>query len=285
MLKMVSMGRESDNSHQFPSRLRFTPSLRFQRVQEMVVHSRHRHPLLFSHRSLKILSWNIAKQNQTPLWQQDFQTLLVRHQPDLVFLQEVKLCALTQHLPGLGDLNWQFAPNFIDGHASAYAGILTAAKATHQAAQSMLSQEHEPITNTPKISLLTRYDLPGSAKSLLAVNTHMINFVELPAFCSQLQKLATVIAAHRGPVIFSGDFNTWSQSRWRVLSQITEQLQLQPVRFSDRDTRKIKRFLLSPPLDYIFYRDLIIKPLSPQVFDQITSSDHKPIFVELAWQG
>jgi endonuclease/exonuclease/phosphatase (EEP) superfamily protein YafD len=272
------------SSSRLPAPLQpFAPSHRFRRVRATVIHSRHRHPLLFSHRSIKVLSWNIAKQNQQSNWQRDFQTLLSIHQPDLVFLQEVKLCALTEHIASLDTLNWHFAPNFMDGHESAYAGILTAAKATHLHTESILTQNYEPITNTPKVSLLSRYALPGSLRSLLTINTHMINFVELAAFRTQLQKLATLIASHRGPVIFSGDFNTWNQARWEILSEMTETLHLQPVRFSPVDTRKIKRFLFSPPLDHIFYRDLQLQPISAQVFDQVSSSDHKPIFAELTW--
>jgi endonuclease/exonuclease/phosphatase (EEP) superfamily protein YafD len=277
------MAHEFNHSNLHPKLLPLTPSHRFRRVREMVIHSHLQHPRLLSHRSIKVLSWNIAKRNQQLQWQHDFQSLLTLQQPDLVFLQEVKLCANTQQMPSLESLNWQFVPNFIDGYTLTYAGILTAAKAMHLETQPLLSQDCEPITNTPKVSLLSRYALPGSSTCLLAVNTHIINFVELKAFRAQLQTLAAAITAHRGPVILSGDFNTWSQSRWQILSEITRQLQLKPVGFHPEDRLKIKRFLLSPPLDHIFYRDLTPQPISAKVLDHISSSDHKPICVELAW--
>ena len=253
------------------------------RVYEKVIHSQHRHPLLFSHRSIKVLSWNIAKQNHDQRWLSDIQTLLAEHQPDVIFLQEVNLCSRMQQVAGLEEMNWHFAPNFIDGHSAAYAGILTAAKSTHLETQSILTQDYEPITNTPKISLLSHYPLPGSSTSLLTVNIHGINFVDLKAFEAQLKQLSIAISAHSGPVIFSGDFNTWNQSRWQSLRQVTQQLSLHPVRFSREETKKIKRFLLSPPLDHIFYKELTMKPVTARVFDHIFSSDHKPIFVEFSW--
>jgi endonuclease/exonuclease/phosphatase (EEP) superfamily protein YafD len=57
-------------------------------------------------------------------------------------------------------------------------------------------------------------------------------------------------------------------------------LGLQPVTFPAIEAQKIKRFLLSPPLDYIFYRGLKQKIATAQVIDRIASSDHNPLLVE-----
>ncbi len=61
-------------------------------------------------------------------------------------------------------------------------------------------------------------------------------------------------------------------------------LGLTAVSFTPRETKKIKRFLLSPPLDYIFYRGFKQKPLSSKVIDNISSSDHNPLLVEFGRQ-
>jgi endonuclease/exonuclease/phosphatase (EEP) superfamily protein YafD len=83
-------------------------------------------------------------------------------------------------------------------------------------------------------------------------------------------------------VIFAGDFNTWHQSRWELLAQMTDRLGLQPVTFAANEQQKIKRFLNSPPLDYIFSRGFRSRPLSAKVVKGTRSSDHKPLIVELA---
>jgi endonuclease/exonuclease/phosphatase (EEP) superfamily protein YafD len=144
----------------------------------------------------------------------------------------------------------------------------------------LITKYYEPVTNTPKVSLFAEYFLSDSLGSLLAVNTHLINFVELSKFKAQLQEIESILSGHQGAIIFSGDFNTWNRSRWLLLSQMATRLNLTSVSFSPWDTRKIKNFLLSPPLDYIFYRGFNQKPFSAKVIDNISSSDHNPLLVE-----
>ena len=97
----------------------------------------------------------------------------------------------------------------------------------------------------------------------------------------QLHEIEAIIAQHQGAVIFSGDFNTWTRSRALLLLQMTAKLGLTPVTFPLLEALKIKRFLLSPPLDYIFYRGFKQKTASAMVIDKISSSDHNPLLVEL----
>ena len=65
---------------------------------------------------------------------------------------------------------------------------------------------------------------------------------------------------------------------------MTSKLGLTPVAFPAIEALKIKRFLLSPPLDYIFYRGLRQKTASAKVIDNISSSDHNPLLVELYFE-
>lgn len=234
-------------------------------------------------RSVKVLSWNIAKNNQAQDWSREFLSIVEQHQPDKIFLQEVRLCAELQHLPELEHMGWSFAPNFIDTHHNTYSGILIATKADLQSSQSILTDHTEPFINTPKVSLFAEYSLLGHRENLLAVNTHLINFVELGKFIAQLRSLETLLSKHTGAIIFSGDFNTWNQARWNKLEQMTRRLSLTPVSFAPKDTAKIKSFLRSPPLDYIFHRGFNQKPNTATVLSDITSSDHNPLLVELCY--
>ncbi|MGB5713081.1 MAG: endonuclease/exonuclease/phosphatase family protein, partial [Waterburya sp.] len=134
----------------------------------------------------------------------------------------------------------------------------------------------------PKVSLFVEYSLGNNLDTLLTINTHLINFVETSKFEVQLQEIEAIISQHQGAVIFSGDFNTWNRSRWLILWQMTAKLGLTPVSFPLVEALKIKRFLLSPPLDYIFYRGFKQKTASAKVIDTISSSDHNPLLVELS---
>jgi endonuclease/exonuclease/phosphatase (EEP) superfamily protein YafD len=60
-------------------------------------------------------------------------------------------------------------------------------------------------------------------------------------------------------------------------------LGLTPVAFTPHESKKIKRFLFSPPLDHIFYRGLSEKKTSARVLDHISSSDHKPLLAEFSY--
>lgn len=254
---------------------------RFESVPAATIDNLHSTPTAINAQSIKVLSWNINKNNNKPDWIADFSEIIQRYRPDKIFLQEVLLCATSEEIPQLVQMGWSFAPNFIDKISNTYSGVLIATRDNHLNAKAVITQHSEPITNTPKVSLFAEYSLADSDEILLAVNTHLINFVDLSKFQSQLEEVEAVLAAHAGRIIFSGDFNTWNQARWKMLYQMTTRLGLKAVSFSEADTKKIKSFLLSPPLDYIFYRGLYQKPLSAKVLDQFSSSDHNPLLVEL----
>ena len=254
---------------------------RFGAVPSSTIHQSHCNPTPLSPQSIKVLSWNINKNNARPDWIADFSEIIEQHQPDKIFLQEVQLCAASENIPELAQMGWSFAPNFIDRLKNTYSGVLIATRDNHIEAKAVLTQHSEPVTNTPKVSLFAEYMLEDSDENLLAVNTHLINFVDLSKFQAQLAEVEAVLSQHSGKIIFSGDFNTWNRARWKMLAQMANRLKLKAVSFSEADTQKLKSFLLSPPLDYIFYRGFHQKPLSAKVLDKFSSSDHNPLLVEL----
>jgi endonuclease/exonuclease/phosphatase (EEP) superfamily protein YafD len=258
-----------------------SPIHRFGEVAETTIDKNHAFPSASTQHSLKILSWNIAKNNHNQQWSEDFLAIIAQHQPDKIFLQEVRLCAIKQQIPELETMGWSFAPNLIDRWNNTYSGVLTATKSDRIYSKAIITQHQEPITKTPKVSLFVESSLGNEGETILTVNTHLINFVETGKFKTQLQEIEAVIQQHQGSVILSGDFNTWNLSRWLLLLQMTEKLGLKPVNFPLIEAQKIKRFLLSPPLDYIFYRGLQQKIATAKVISNVTSSDHNPLLVEL----
>ncbi len=261
----------------------FIPSYRFSRTQESTLDG---NPVLqteLNETSIKVLSWNIAKRNLNKTWVRDFSKIIEQYQPDIVCLQEFRMGITFKNTLGIAEMAWSFAPNFIDTHHNAYSGILTAAKINPTTRKAIVTKHHEPIIKTPKASLITEYSLSNKRETLLAINSHLINFVDLTKFKTQLHELEFALSAHRGPLIFSGDFNTWSRKRAALLELAVTRLGLTPVGFAPHESKKIKRFLLSPPLDHIFYRGLSEKKASAKVLDHISSSDHKPLLAEFSY--
>ena len=258
-----------------------SPTHRFGKVTEATIDRLHPNPQLLDRDAVKVLSWNIAKNNHSPNWRTDFLAIVERHQPDKIFLQEVRLGAIERQIPELESMGWIFAPNLIDSLDNTYSGVLTATRYHPLTSHAKITRDREPVTKTPKVSLFVEYSWNGDRPSLLTVNTHLINFVETSKFQAQLQEIKAIIARHRGAVILSGDFNTWNRSRWLLLLEMTASLGLQPVTFPKIEAQKLKRFMLSPPLDYIFYRGFKQKTATAKVIDRHSSSDHNPLVVEL----
>ena len=287
-----------------PNQLKkWNPARRFKQVPETIIHSTHSGSSNLDRDSIKVLSWNIAKNNYNPNWSKEFSTIVEQYQPDKIFLQEVRLSADVPEIAELAEMGWAFAPNFIDTFNNAYSGILIASKgdyalkdtASHKVSrrhrlskQVVVTKHFEPVINTPKISLFAEYsssDCGASRRhrpqSLLTVNTHLIKFVGLSKFKAQLQEIELILKEHQGAVILAGDFNTWNKSRWQILCQMAARLNLTSVSFTAEDTMKIKSFLFSPPLDYIFYRGFTPKLNTAKVIGNISASDHNALFVEL----
>lgn len=260
----------------------FVPSYRFLRIQADTIDQQHVHHTALESSSITVLNWNIAKNNHDRDWLKDFRSILRHYRPDLIFLQEVRFGLDAAHAVDLPEMSWSYAPNFIDTHHQAYSGVLTAAKTNPIQSRALVTEHFEPIVQTPKVSLVTEYSLSGCSKNLLAINSHLINFVDLETFRTQLRDLEQAIATHQGPIIFAGDFNIWSGSRSAALGQAAKRLGLQEAAFTPDDYRKIKRFLLSPPLDYIFYKQLREHRVNARVLHHISSSDHKPLLTEFS---
>jgi endonuclease/exonuclease/phosphatase (EEP) superfamily protein YafD len=84
----------------------------------------------------------------------------------------------------------------------------------------------------------------------------------------------SVLNNHAGPILLSGDFNTWHWRRSETLKEMTDSLGLEMLDY-DEDHRK--RFL-GQPLDHIYVRGLEVLEATTR---QVDSSDHNPMSVHL----
>ncbi len=216
-------------------------------------------------RDFSVVNWNIQK-GQDPDWVRDLAE--VRAEPDLLIVQEA-----SQHHDAWDMLVPGHFHSFSEGFGIGQnpSGVMTLSSAQPLAECDLVSLE--PWFGTRKATLVTEYGLTDTDQTLLVVNIHGINFTfGVRDLENQFRKAQAIIAAHDGPVLFSGDFNTWRGKRAQMLEELVEDVGLTPLEFS-ADYRK--RFL-GWPLDHIYKRGLDTIHATTQDLD---SSDHNPMSV------
>ena len=81
------------------------------------------------------------------------------------------------------------------------------------------------------------------------VNVHLINFEMYPtAYEEQLRTLMQLVAQHQGPLVLSGDFNSWSGYRMAIIRKLITEFGLVEVSLH----RIIAYAFLGNPLDHVF---------------------------------
>lgn len=216
----------------------------------------------------KIVSWNIAK-GRTAGWRDDLRSFA--RDAQLVMLQEAVFTDEMRQ-PHPEPIYWSFSPGYrTDAYRS---GVMTLSRVEPTMICSLSSRE--PWLRSPKTTSITQFRYHEDRLPVLVVNMHAINFTfGIGAYRNQLDTIRQVLADHEGPIIFSGDLNTWNGARSRVLTAMTEQLGLTPVTFEpDHRTRRFGR-----ALDYVFVRGLEVRD-SRTV--EVETSDHNPLIMTLA---
>jgi endonuclease/exonuclease/phosphatase (EEP) superfamily protein YafD len=217
--------------------------------------------------SIQVVNWNIQKGKNTA-WVGDLAEKNMG--PDLLILQEA-----SRRTDAWEDLVPEHFASFAEGFGPNWSpsGVMTVS-----AAQPMTECEliaHEPWFGTRKATLVTEYGLTGSDETLLVINIHGINFTfGVDELEKQFLQARAVIDAHDGPVLFSGDFNTWRGQRTKVLDEMLAELGLTALEY-DVDHRK--RFL-GEALDHIYVRGLYSEHAT--TLDS-KASDHNPMAVHL----
>ena len=217
---------------------------------------------------ISVLSWNIQK-SSNPGWQQELQTLA--SPSDLVLLQEARLQAEVLSL-----LDKQAFATFAPGYATSTqdTGVMTLS--TIGASAHCALQHQEPWLRSPKATSVSYYRIDQNSTNLMVVNLHGVNFtLSTGDLMTQLEDIARLIDHHHGPVVYGGDFNTWSDARKEALNLSITGLELQSVAFTDDQRTRV----LGNSLDHLLIRGLRV--LESQTYP-VSSSDHNPISVTLA---
>ena len=216
---------------------------------------------------INVVNWNIQKGRSTA-WVGDLSDREIG--PDLLILQEasVKTDAWQDIVPEhFSSFAEGFGPNW------APSGVMTVSAAEPLTECELVA--HEPWFGTRKATLITEYAMDDSDETLLVVNIHGINFaLGVRDLTDQFAQAKAVVEAHDGPVLFSGDFNTWRVQRKRVLEDMLTALGLEALEF-DIDHRK--KFFGSA-LDHIYVRGLTSEHATTM---KSRASDHNPMSVRL----
>ncbi|MDH5878301.1 endonuclease/exonuclease/phosphatase family protein [Vibrio cyclitrophicus] len=215
---------------------------------------------------LSLIVWNIYKQNRNN-WQNELNQLT--EGSDLVLLQEARI---TKELS-----QWVTSGQWGSTRVNAFevfeqsAGVLSLA--THLPIEACAYTHEEPWLQLPKSALWSRYQL-SNGEELAVINIHAVNFTfGTEDYKAQLKSLTDNLQKYRGPVIFAGDFNSWSEARFAVLKEALEKVGLTEVVF-DPDNRT--QFMTGLVLDHVFYRGLEVEKAKAPITD---ASDHNPMRV------
>lgn len=214
----------------------------------------------------RFASWNIRK-GKTKGWAEDFRKL--SQSTDIFILQEAYLSDDLKKVLRQREYRWDMSVAYENRQIEA--GVLTASTAAPNFACTF--REIEPITRIPKSVLITRYPISGTDRELLVANIHAINFtLGNSKFQKQSNRLERLLAAYHGPMILSGDFNTWNSDRIAYVEAMAERLDLAAVRF--KKNRRSKFF--GQNVDHVYYRGLEVKNVAIPI---VSTSDHNPLTV------
>ena len=216
---------------------------------------------------INFLCWNIKK-GKKPKWREDLLGLV--DGKDLVILQEA---ALGLDLPEtFGEtVHCSFGKGYKS--KSQTTGVMTISK--HEPLRQYNLTCWEPWLATPKATNITEYALSGTKETLIVVNIHAINFTfGVKQFRRQIDKVRNVLSDHSGPVILSGDFNTWRKKRMKILESLATEHELDALSFQE-DHRKT---IFGQLLDHIYVRSLTAESTGTHY---VKSSDHNPLSARL----
>jgi len=219
-------------------------------------------------RAVRIASWNLHKQGDAG-WEAELGRLIASS--DVLLLQEAGVAKELRGTIERGGLSWVLASAF--EYSGAEYGVLTATR-VHPASVCTL-RANEPLLGIPKAALITRFRLEGRDTTLAVANLHSINFAPgTGEYRAQLDAIADALAAHRGPIVFAGDFNVWNDAREKAVREVMSRLSLVPVAFAADERRRF----MGRIFDWIYARDAEVVTASSWA---VTSSDHNPLTVTL----
>lgn len=222
--------------------------------------------------SIRILNWNMYK-GSNPSWESDFINLT--EIVDIALLQEAyldhKMSRVFRDHP---KMRLEMATSFIlANRGNTPTGTAIGSDVKMSEVGYRISGPREPIINTPKTVAYAKFPIRDSDEELLTLTIHAVNFVSSKKLVEQLEDIAKVVRAHKGPVIWAGDFNTWSKKKLRKMREVMRRLDMSEAAFSEG-----RMEVFGNIIDFVFYRGLEVR--DSYVMPDIQGADHKPMIVD-----
>lgn len=212
---------------------------------------------------IRLFNWNVRK-TRAARWLDDFDAH--ENGADLVLFQEASIREET-----IAEMDssrhWSFAPGY--SKKGEITGVMTLSGVKPLTQCSFVHAE--PWLRTPKATSITEYGLTDTDQTLVVANVHAVNFSwGTGAFEQQFEEIRQVLENHDGPIILSGDMNTWRARRTQIVSDLASSLELIAIDFED--DHRVRFF--GSALDHIYVRGLRTLDASTKIVD---TSDHNPM--------
>ena len=216
---------------------------------------------------IRLVNWNIQKGGD-PDWTSDLESLM--GEPDLMVFQEAAVESSAWETVG-NEHYRSFAPGYRT--LRSMTGVMTLSLAEPLAQCNLVSRE--PWLGSQKATVITEYGLTDTDRTLLVVNIHAINFTfGTRDFEEQIRRALESVSDHDGPILLSGDFNTWHMGRMKKLQKMLGPRGFVALEY-DVDHRK-RAF--GQALDHIYVRGL---QSIEATTSRVATSDHNPMSVRL----
>lgn len=220
---------------------------------------------------LRFVVWNLWKGCGGIKFQQEFTALV--ELADIALTQEA---LLTHEM-----ITCSAVPGYQAVHGATYRrvdgcrdGVMTLSRVEMaKTPERVISGTAEPFLKTTKASLLTYYPYGTEDHEILAVANLHSTLMRRPRTAGiEIRRVIERLEEHSGPVIFAGDFNTFSRAYLREIVNALKILDIEHVEILlDPRTRTGK-------LDQVFVRGISIKQIA--IDTSFKQSDHFPIICE-----
>ena len=212
---------------------------------------------------ISLFNWNVRKKRAAG-WREDFDAYASG--ADLVLFQEASIREQT-----IAEIDssrhWSFAPGY--SKSGEITGVMTLSGIKPLTQRSFMHSE--PWLRTPKATSITEYGLTDTDQTLVVANVHAVNFsFGTGAFEKQFEEIRQVLEDHEGPIILSGDMNTWRGKRTQIVNDLAASLGLIAIDFEN--DHRVRFF--GNALDHIYVRGLRQLDANTEVVD---TSDHNPM--------
>ncbi len=220
---------------------------------------------------IEVMIWNQYKGKERS-YRREYERL--SHGKDVLILQEALINKkMSQLYSSQRDIHTIFAASFIYRLSRKATGVASAARVKASSYLAQRSRAVEMVGSTPKMILFATYPLKGRSDELMTVNIHALNSVTWQTLAVQILDALKIVKSHHGPVIFAGDFNTWSKKKIEYVFYVMKKAGLEEVNFTHAE-RKMKVF--GRELDHAFTRGLKI---SNAIVEKTDGADHQPLLL------